>query len=86
MQYRYIERCPMGYVEFVRGDERVRMYTGEAVEVPEWLGKKLATNNHFEAVMEDGQTIMAQGSHSDDDAVYSDSAPRSRGRPRKVFP
>ena len=53
MKYRYIGQCEAGFVKFQRvGGDEVVMREGEAVEVPTWLGLKLANNNHFEAVVE----------------------------------
>lgn len=87
MQFRYIERCPMGYVEFRRNDEVVRMHTGEVVDVPDWLAAKLANNNHFEQV-----------EYSDNLGELSDGAPTGKvetvtvrrgwpkGKPRKTQP
>lgn len=60
MQYRYIGRCAMGYVEFRRNDEVTRMHIGEEVEVPDWLAAKLANNNHFELVKDDGTVVAAK--------------------------
>lgn len=57
MKYRYIERCAKGQVEFQTSDGLIVMPTGEAVEVPDSLAKKLANNNHFEAISEDGTAI-----------------------------
>jgi hypothetical protein len=53
MKFRYIGHCAAGFVEFVRGDDRVKMRTDQAVDVPEWLGKKLAGNAEFEAVSDE---------------------------------
>lgn len=71
MQYRYIERCSMGYVEFKRNDQAVRFHTGEAVETPDWLAGKLANNSAFELVIDEDTALVA-------------AAPR-RGRPPKVI-
>lgn len=60
MQYRYIERNAKGYVEFQTAEGPIRMETGVAVEVPDSLGKKLANNDHFEAVTEDGSVVSVQ--------------------------
>lgn len=72
MKYRYIERCAKGQVEFQTPDGLIVMPTGEAVEVPDSLAKKLAHNTHFEAVIEE-----------DGEEVALSSAPRRRGRPPK---
>lgn len=70
MKYRYIERCAKGQVEFQTSDGLIVMPAGEAVEVPDSLGQKLASNNHFEAISEDGTAIVAVG--------------KRRGRPPKL--
>lgn len=49
-QFKYIERNAKGYVEFQTPEGPVRMETGEAVEVPDSLAKKLENNNHFQEV------------------------------------
>lgn len=68
MKYRYIGDCATGFVSFTSGMDTVFMPAGEAVDVPDWLARKLANNDHFEAVTDDGVTIM----------------PKRRGRPPKV--
>jgi hypothetical protein len=58
MKFIYTGHCAKGYVEFRHRDgDVVTMPYGEAVEVPEWLAKKLATNNHFQhAEPDEGET------------------------------
>lgn len=57
MKFRYTGQCDAGYVKF--GD--VVMPEGEAVEVPNWLSKKLANNSHFEAVAEEAAEAPRRG-------------------------
>lgn len=55
MKFIYIGHCAAGFVQFAdpkANGKPIVMPEGEAVEVPEWLAKKLANNNHFEAVSE----------------------------------
>lgn len=70
MKFKYIGRCAKGQVEFDTPDGKIVMPTGEAVEVPENLAKKLRSNDHFSAVIEDsdGETEIM---------------PKRRGRPPK---
>ena len=50
-KYKYVGECAAGQVTFSRPTEDpVVMPTGEAVEVPDWLAKKLSTISHFEKV------------------------------------
>lgn len=59
MKYMYTEHCAAGFVQFTHAQtgETVKMPEGKAVEVPDWLAKKLAGNGHFQAVQEPAQKV-----------------------------
>ena len=60
MKFRYLGDCAAGQVRFSRPNEdEIVMPKGEAVECPDWLVAKLATNSHFEAVTQDCEETVA---------------------------
>ena len=68
MKFRYTGDCAAGQVRFSRPNEDVVvMPKGEAVECPDWLSAKLATNSHFEAVKDSSgaSTVSSQSDVSD---------------------
>lgn len=74
MKFKYIGRCAKGFVEFVTKDGNIVMETGVAVGVPDSLAAKLANNDHFERVLEDGEETQPE------------STPKRRGRRPKAQP
>lgn len=74
MKFIYTGHCAKGFVQFQdKHGASVKMPSGEAVDVPDWLAKKLATNSHFEAVIEtkDGEVMLG-------------ASQKRRGRPPKA--
>ncbi len=93
MKYRYVGKCRAGFVRFERAGESVVMPAGEAVDVPGWLGKKLAANNHFEAVAPEVDPAVEPAAMPSETVSYPSEMPdetdapvvvrRGPGRPRK---
>lgn len=80
MKYRYVGKCLAGSVQFTFPDYVVTMPEGEGVEVQDVLAKKLAGNNHFEAVAE---TTVHETEPEIAAEVSTEPVKRPRGRPRK---
>lgn len=75
MKYKYMGDCAAGYVEFAKPTQpTVTMPQGEAVEVPDWLAAKLATNSHFEAVNDDKDSGASEDPPPADDSSDDDKA------------
>lgn len=90
MKYRYTGHCAAGFVRFTSPTQTVTMPSGEAVDVPDWLAKKLATNSHFERAdeavsRETGSSEASDGGESSEDESETELAntPKRRGRPPK---
>lgn len=85
MKMIYLETNPKGFVRFVGGPtgvDEVVMHTGVAVDVPEWLSKKLVTNPTFG--LADFEAVELEPVAFDVLETSLIVEPKRRGRPPKI--